>query len=122
MERRLFWGAAGRDGGTQEPLDDSEREESKRREGGKVQKGEREGKGKKERGRERTKRREGGKEQKGEREEKGKKERDREGGKGCIWTPPLGLVIAGGSSWLCALISKFTFQPPLGGGKEGSFF
>ena len=68
MERRLFWGAAGRDGGTQEPLDDSEREESKRREGGKVQKGEREGKGKKERGRERAERREGGKGQKGERQ------------------------------------------------------
>ena len=60
--------------------------------------------------------------EKGEKEGKGKKEREREGGKGCIWTPPLGLVIAGGSSRLCALISKFTFQPPLGGGKEESFF
>ena len=37
-------------------------------------------------------------------------------------TLPLGFIIARGSSPLCALISKFTFQPPLGGGKEGSFF
>ena len=34
-------------------------------------------------------------------------------------TLPLGFIIARGSSRLCALIFEFTFQPPLGGGKEG---